>query len=70
LDEELNALTTGSARGIPQQRTSERLPEDGGPRRPNKFGKSCFKCHTWVKAGKGYLGRIEGAWVVYCNTCP
>jgi hypothetical protein len=66
LDPELAALTTGNSR-IPQQRTSATAPES---RRTNKFGKSCAHCHTWVKAGKGYLDKKDGAWVVYCNTCP
>lgn len=67
LDPELAALTTGSKRSIPQQRTSATAMES---RRKNKFGKSCHKCKTWVAAGKGYLGRDGGAWVVYCTTCP
>jgi hypothetical protein len=67
LDSELAALTTGSTRRIPQQRTNETAPDS---RRKNKFGKRCHKCNTWVPAEKGYLGKDGGAWVVYCHTCP
>lgn len=69
LDPELAALTAGSSRRIPQQRTGDQ-PVASDSRRPNKFGKSCHKCKTWVGAGKGYLGRESGTWVVYCNKCP
>lgn len=69
LDPELAALTIGSTHSIPQQRTGGLSVIDGG-RRKNKFGKSCHNCKTWVPAGKGYLGKDGGAWVVYCNPCP
>lgn len=65
LDQELAALTEGANRRIPQQRTSATAE-----RRKNKFGKSCAHCRTWVKAGAGYLDQKNGAWVVYCQTCP
>jgi hypothetical protein len=67
LDEELAALTTESARPTPQKGG---LSVVNGDRRPNKFGKRCHSCGTWVPAQKGYLGKDGGAWVVYCNPCP
>lgn len=67
LDPELAALTVGSTRRVPQQRTAETAQDN---RRKNKFGKSCHKCRTWVKAGEGYLDKEDGSWVVYCATCP
>lgn len=64
LDPELDALTKGSTR----QRT---IPlSTPGQRRPNKYGKRCHKCSTWVAAGAGYLDKDSGAWVVYCTDCP
>jgi hypothetical protein len=66
LDPELAALATNAPR-VPQQRTAATAADN---RRKNKFGKSCHKCQTWVKAEKGYLDRVGGTWVVYCSTCP
>jgi hypothetical protein len=66
LDPKLAALTTSAVR-VPQQRTSETAPES---RRKNKFGKGCAHCGTWVKAQEGYLDKKNGAWVVFCVTCP
>lgn len=63
LDPELAALATGTVRTA-----SAAAPT--GVRRPNKFGKSCQKCKTWVPAQAGYLGKDNGAWVVYCANCP
>lgn len=64
LDPELAALTTGNSR-------TSSLPSAGsGTQRKNRYGKSCHKCKTWVKAEAGYLGKSGGAWVVYCITCP
>lgn len=66
LDPELDALTTGKSR----QPVRSPRTDPGQNRRANKFGKKCQSCDTWVKAGAGYLGQLNGAWVVYCSTCP
>lgn len=67
LDEELNALTKGSARDIVRSAPSTK---GSTSRRPNRFPKPCHKCGTYVKAQAGYLDKVAGAWVVYCPDCP
>jgi hypothetical protein len=65
LDPELARLVEGSSSGAPAKTAPA-----SGTRRPNKFGKKCHGCGTWVKPQEGYLGKDGGAWVVYCTTCP
>lgn len=66
LDPELAALTAGKV----VRTTVSAAPAASGARRKNKFGKSCHGCGKWVKAAQGYLGQENGAWVVYCTSCP
>lgn len=70
LDPELDALTRGHNR-TPIAATATAVL-DRSACRPNKFGKTCHSsgCGKWVKAGAGYLAKEDGAWVVYCHTCP
>ncbi len=67
LDAELNDLTTGAKKA-----PSRAAAPVNGPsrRRSNKFPKPCHTCHTYVRAGEGYLDKLNGAWVVYCTDCP
>jgi len=66
LDPELAALAPGGSRRGPQPTA----PAVDPTRRPNRYGKRCHGCGTWVPEKKGYLGNLNGAWVVYCTTCP
>ena len=70
LDPELAALTRGGNRKAPATSDNAPAAAPAPNRRPNKFGKRCSGCNTWVQAGKGYLGRVGGNWVVYCHDCP
>lgn len=63
LDPELAALATGNYK----VRTTSDAP---ARKMPNKYGKRCDGCGTWVPAKAGYLGKSNGAWVVYCTKCP
>ncbi len=70
LDPELDALTRGNNRAPVGAASTAVL--DRSQHRPNKFGKTCHSsgCGKWVAAGAGYLAKEDGAWVVYCRTCP
>ena len=67
LDDELNALTT-NAKAAPARTASSKGSQSR--RTPNRYGKRCHKCSTWVQPQAGYLAKENGAWVVYCPTCP